>query len=173
MLVTVLVWAYANGVTPSRRIEELCRTDVAFRLAAGGPAMAALFGQVLVLCAELGMGRVGVVALDGTKIAASAPEVPADAWSPRRRDERIAAALASLDADRAAAEEAEQAKAAEFRSRREAGQRTGAAPAGAAAELAREKLDRAVAAQQARCQGWDARNARTGLSATSPTRTRG
>src|SRR5215469_16275737 len=69
MLVTVLVWAYANGVTSSRRIEELCRTDVAFRLAAGGntpdhcviadfrkdagPAAEVLFEQVLVLCAEL------------------------------------------------------------------------------------------------------------------------
>ncbi len=37
-----------------------------------GPAMAALFGQVLILCARLGMGRLGVVALDGTNIAANA-----------------------------------------------------------------------------------------------------
>src|SRR6185437_7040465 len=32
MLVTVLVWAYAHQVTSSRRIERLCRTDVAFRV---------------------------------------------------------------------------------------------------------------------------------------------
>src|SRR6202041_2838013 len=31
---------------------------------------ASLFAQVLALCARLGMGQVGVVALDGTKIAA-------------------------------------------------------------------------------------------------------
>src|ERR1022692_633288 len=88
MLVTVLVWAYANGITSSRRIEDLCVTDVAFRVAAGGnqpdhcviadfrkdagEAMAVFFAQVLVLCARLGMGRVGTVALDGTKIAAAA-----------------------------------------------------------------------------------------------------
>jgi transposase len=36
MLVTVLTWAYAHRVTSSRRIEELCRTDVAFRLICGG-----------------------------------------------------------------------------------------------------------------------------------------
>jgi hypothetical protein len=101
-------------------------------------------------------------------------EVPEDAWRPGRRDERIAAALASLDAERAAAEQAEQAKAAGFRARREAGQRTGPAPAGAAVELAQEKLDRAVTAQQARCQDWDTRNAGkiaatgTGLSGPRP-----
>ena len=35
MLVTVLVWAYPHGVTSSRRIEQLCGTDVAFRAARG------------------------------------------------------------------------------------------------------------------------------------------
>jgi len=230
MLVTLLVWAYANGVTSSRRIEQLCGTDAAF-MAICGPGQApdhvtiarfragfagaagAFFAQVLGLCAELGMGRLGVVALDGTKVAASASkaanrtherlaalaaesvaahgdadaaedamfgpgargdEVPQDAWSPRRRDGRIKAALASLDARRAEEQEAEQAKAAQFRARREDGQRTGPAPAGAAAVLAQEKLDRAVAAQQARCDDWDTRNAAktaatgTGLNGPRP-----
>jgi transposase len=36
MLVTVLVWAYAHGVRSSRRMEELCRTDVAFRVICAG-----------------------------------------------------------------------------------------------------------------------------------------
>src|SRR6266851_1401327 len=88
MLVMLLTWAYANRVTSSRRIGQLCRTDVAFRVICGGDvpdhvtvarfragfgdAVCALFAQVLVLCAELGMGRLGVVALDGTKVAASA-----------------------------------------------------------------------------------------------------
>jgi transposase len=229
MLVLVLVWAYAHGITSSRRIEELCRTDVAFRVICGGNlpdhvtiarfragfagAAGPFFAAVLGLCAELGMGRLGVVALDGTKIAASASasanrsrdrlaelaeravaahaaadaaedalfgpgrrgdEVPEDAWQPGRRDERIAAALASLDAERAAAEQAEQAKAAEFRARRQAGRRTGPAPAGTAVELAQERLDRAVAAQRARCRDWDTRNAAkikragTGLSGPRP-----
>ena len=88
MMVTVLVWAYANGVTSSRRIERLCARDVAFRVICAGQlpdhvtvarfrqqfaaAAAGLFAQVLVLCARLGMGQVGTVAVDGTKIAASA-----------------------------------------------------------------------------------------------------
>src|SRR5215472_8238138 len=36
MLVTLLVWAYANQVTSSRRIERLCGQDVAFRVVCGG-----------------------------------------------------------------------------------------------------------------------------------------
>ncbi len=36
MLVTVLTWAYARQVTSSRRIEELCRTDVAFKVISAG-----------------------------------------------------------------------------------------------------------------------------------------
>jgi transposase len=88
MLVTLLVWAYAHQVTSSRRIEQLCRTDVAFMVICGlgapdhatvarfraafPQAIAGLFAEVLALCARLGMGRLGVVALDGTKIRASA-----------------------------------------------------------------------------------------------------
>jgi transposase len=88
MLVTLLVWAYAHEVTSSRDIERLCQTDVAFRVICGGhtprhvtvsefraafPGLAGeFFAQVLALCARLGMGKLGVVALDGMKIAASA-----------------------------------------------------------------------------------------------------
>jgi transposase len=88
MLVMVLVWAYAVGVTSSRRIEGACRTDVAFRVICGGNfpdhvtiarfraalpgAVESLFTEVLVLCARLGMGQLGTVALDGMKIAACA-----------------------------------------------------------------------------------------------------
>src|ERR1700683_1164493 len=88
MLVTVLVWAYAHGVRSSRDMERLCRTDVAFRVICGGnlpdhatfarfradfpEAAGDFFTGVLKLCARLGMGRLGVVALDGMKIAASA-----------------------------------------------------------------------------------------------------
>src|SRR5690348_9437365 len=207
MLVAVLVWAYAHRVRSSRRMEELCRTDVAFRVICAqnlpdhstiarfrrdfGGAVAGFFAQVLVLCARLGMGRLGMVALDGTKIAANASkaasrteeklrelaekavaahaaadaaedelfgegqrgdELPPDeeaGWSPRRRGERIAAALAQLQAEREAAEAGEQAKAAEFRARREAGRRTGPAPVQAAVALAEENLARVIAAREA------------------------
>jgi len=220
MLVTVLVWAYAHRVTSSREIEGLCRTDVAFRVICGGnlpdhstvarfrkdfPGLVEeFFAQVLILCARLGMGRLGTVALDGMKIAASASkaanrteaglrrlaaeavaahaeadaaedalfgagrrgdEVPEQAWSPRSRDERIRAALAGLEADREAAEQAEAARAEAYRARREAGERAGCPPASAAVQLAEEQLARVTAAQQARIDDWQARNAAS-LAAT-------
>jgi transposase len=204
MLVTVLVWAYAHGVVSSREIERLCQADVAFRVICGGNlpdhstfarfrkdfpgTVGEFFAQVLVLCARLGMGRLGVVALDGMKIAADASkaanrtegklaelarervaahaaadaaedalfgegvrgdEVPPEAWSPRSRDARIAAALAGLRAERAAAQAQEQAKAEGFRERQRAGQRTGCSPASAAVELAEENLARVRAAREA------------------------
>jgi transposase len=201
MLVTVLVWAYAHRVTSSREIERLCGTDVAFRVICAGnlpdhvtfarfradfpEAAGDFFAQVLVLCARLGMGKLGIVALDGMKIAASASkaanrtgeglgrlaaetvaahaaadaaedelfgagrrgdEVPGEAWSPRRRDGRIAAALAGLRAEREAAEAAEAARAEAYRARRQAGERAGCPPASAAVAEAEENLARVRAA---------------------------
>jgi transposase len=220
MLAAVLVWAYAHGVTSSRRIEGLCRTDVAFRLICAGNlpdhvtfarfrgdfpgAVREFFAQVLILCARLGMGKLGIVALDGMKIAASASkaanrteeglrklaaeavaahaeadkaedelfgagrrgdEVPEAAWSPRSRAGRIAAALADLEAERQAGEQAEAAKAEGFRERQRAGRRTGCSPASAAVALAQEKLARVTAAQQVKIDQWEARNAAS-LAAT-------
>lgn len=88
MLLALLLYAYAVGERSSRRIERLCVDHVAFRVvcAQDGPdhstiarfrteheaAFADLFAQVLRLCAAAGMVKVGVVAIDGTKIAANA-----------------------------------------------------------------------------------------------------
>jgi len=88
MMVALLVYAYAIGVCSSRAIERRCREDVAFRVitANQGPdhatvarfrvrheqALGDLFGQVLELCADAGLVSVGVVALDGSKVSASA-----------------------------------------------------------------------------------------------------
>jgi transposase len=88
MMVALLLYAYCQGVRSSRQIERLCQRDVAFRVVAGnlGPdhatiarfrqrhseALAGLFTDILRLCQEAGLVKVGVVALDGTKIAADA-----------------------------------------------------------------------------------------------------
>jgi transposase len=88
MLLGLLVYGYCRGVRSSREIERLCEVDVAFRVLSANqipdhstlarfrqgsaPVMEALFGKVLELCAEAGMVKVGVVAVDGTKIEASA-----------------------------------------------------------------------------------------------------
>jgi transposase len=127
MLLALLVYAYAVGERSSRRIERLCATDVAFRVCCGQDApdhstiarfraehhdgFADLFAQVLRLCRAEGMVRVGVVSIDGTKIAANAARAAnrSPDWV-RQQAQRIAAeVLAEADAvdaaeDAAAAE---------------------------------------------------------------------
>jgi hypothetical protein len=88
MLLALLIYAYCSGLRSSRRIERLCEVDVGFRVLAAGhlpdhttiarfrqgheEVAVQLFTDVLVLCAEAGLAKVGVVAVDGTKIAADA-----------------------------------------------------------------------------------------------------
>jgi transposase len=92
MLVALLLYCYARGVRSARAIERACEEDVACKtiamlecpdhatiarfVARHEAALAGLFGQVLGLCAEAGLVRPGVVAIDGTRIAGNAsPEV--------------------------------------------------------------------------------------------------
>jgi transposase len=88
MMVALLLYAYARGVRSSRVIERACEEDVAFRVLAAQQqpdhatiarfverhehAIAGLFGEVLTLCARSGLVKVGVIAVDGTKVAANA-----------------------------------------------------------------------------------------------------
>jgi transposase len=95
MLLALLIYGYSQGQRSSRRIEELCATDVAYRvICAQDPpdhttlarfrqghdtAIASLFVQVLELAGQAGLGRVGVIAVDGTRVAANA------SWGKNRR----------------------------------------------------------------------------------------
>ncbi|WP_433665256.1 transposase [Nocardia sp. CA-128927] len=116
MLLTLLIWAWAQGQRSSRKIEWLCSRDVTFRVICAGDVpdhvtiarfrgeladvVEELFTQVLVLCARLGMGRLGVVAMDSVKIASNA------SLSANRTEEGLRAAAgeqAVADAARAAA----------------------------------------------------------------------
>ena len=88
MMVAVLLYAYARGTRSSRQIERACEEDVAFRVLAAQQqpdhatiarfverhqdAIAGLFGEVLSLCAKHGLTSVGVIAVDGTKLAGNA-----------------------------------------------------------------------------------------------------
>jgi transposase len=88
MMVALLLYAYAVGERSSRMIERRCQEDVAFRVISANQApdhatiarfrarheqaLADLFTAVLELCAKAGLVSVGLVALDGTKIAANA-----------------------------------------------------------------------------------------------------
>jgi len=88
MMLTLFAYAYAVGERSSRGIERRCREDVAFRVICANQvpdhatiarfrvrhegALADLFGQVLGLCAKAGIVEVEVMAVDGTKLEASA-----------------------------------------------------------------------------------------------------
>jgi len=88
MMVSLLLYAYCLGERSSRRIEWLCHRDIAFRVITANQVpdhstiarfrqdnereLEELFVQVLRLCAEAGLVKVGMVTLDGTKLAANA-----------------------------------------------------------------------------------------------------
>jgi transposase len=88
MMIALLLYAYSNGIQSSRAIERLCERDIGFKVIAGdakpdhttiarfrqesGKGMEGLFREALKLCAKAGLVKVGVVALDGTKMKANA-----------------------------------------------------------------------------------------------------
>jgi transposase len=88
LLLGVLLYGYCLGVRSSRQLERRCREDIAFRVLASNQlpdhvtiarfrvrheqALAGFLVQSLRLCAAAGLVRLGVVALDGTKVAANA-----------------------------------------------------------------------------------------------------
>jgi transposase len=120
MLLAVLLYAYATGIRSSRQIERRCQEDIAFRVLAGNSspdhvtiarfrvrheqALAGLLIQSLKLCAAAGMVRLGLVALDGTKIEANA------AAAANRTHAHLEAQVAELLAQAAATDRAEDAE---------------------------------------------------------------
>jgi len=88
LMVKVLIYGYSHGITSSRALERRCHDDIAygFLTAQQAPDFVAisrfrtrhaeafkkLFIQSLALCAQAGLVSLGRVALDGSKIRASA-----------------------------------------------------------------------------------------------------
>ena len=88
VLLSLLVYGYATGVFSSRKLERATYNSVAFRFIAANDHpdhdtianfrrrflkdIETLFVQVLLLAREMGMLKMGTVALDGTKIHANA-----------------------------------------------------------------------------------------------------
>jgi transposase len=88
MMVSLLLYAYCIGVASSRQIEKRTHEDIAFRMISANrhpdhdsicefrkrhlKALAALFVQILRLCQEAGLVKLGHVALDETKVRANA-----------------------------------------------------------------------------------------------------
>lgn len=124
MMLKLLFYGYSTGVTSSREMERRCHVDVAFRwlTANSAPdyrsiarfrrrhlvALDDLFTQVLVLCCEAGLVKLGRVALDGTKLRASASRHKAMSYGRLGpRIEHLEAEVAAILADAEATDLAE------------------------------------------------------------------
>jgi transposase len=103
LMLKVWLYAYALGVTSSRRLEQRVREDLAFRYLAGGAqpdywalnafrrrharALNDVFVQVLETAQKLGLARIGTVAIDSTRVKANA-SADRIAWVEQQRQER-------------------------------------------------------------------------------------
>jgi len=119
MMVALTLYAYCLGERSARAIERRCAEDIAFRVICANQtpdhatiarfrchnegALAGLFTQILALCAGAGMVKVGVVAIDGTKMGASA------SLSANRTADAIEAEVRRILAEAAATDAAEDA----------------------------------------------------------------
>ncbi|HET8669155.1 MAG TPA: IS1182 family transposase [Candidatus Saccharimonadales bacterium] len=104
MLVKVLVYGYATGVFSSRKQAKKLYEDVAFRLLGAGnfpshrticdfrmrhlPELKELFVAVARLAKELGLVKLGTVALDGTKVKAHASKHKAMSYGRMKEQEQ-------------------------------------------------------------------------------------
>jgi transposase len=178
MMVALLLYGYCQGERSSRVIEKRCVRDVAYRVICGGlfpdhaaiarfrarhqEALGGLFSQVLRLLAAEGMVSLGMLSLDGTKLAGNAAQ----------KANRTLPQIGKLLAEAAAADAADDA--------RDGGAPQRATPQALALRAdRRERLararDRLAAedaarrqAQQARQEAWDAAAAARRPAAASP-----
>ncbi len=104
MMVKVLLYGYATGVRSSRKIAKKLHEDVAFRVLAAGnfPAhrtiaefrqrhlkeFEELFVQVVQLAQEIGLVKLGTLALDGSKVKANASKRKAMSYGRMKKEER-------------------------------------------------------------------------------------
>ena len=113
MMVKVLLYGYCTGVASSRRIAQRLHEDIAFRVLAANntpdfrtisdfrkdhlEALADLFLQVLELCKQAGLVKLGHVALDGTKVRANASKHKAMSYGRMKEKEgQLSAEVAEL-----------------------------------------------------------------------------
>ena len=124
MMVKVLVYGYATGVFSSRKIARKLHEDVAFRVLAARnfPAhrtirdfraihlneLGDLFVQVVRLAREMGLVKLGTIAVDGTKVKANASRHKAMSYGHMVKTEAdLKAQIEALLAKARAADEAE------------------------------------------------------------------
>lgn len=113
MMIRVLIYAYCTGVYSSRKIAAHLHEDVAFRYLAAGnfpdfrtintfrkrhlKHFEQLFVEILRLCREAGLVKLGTVAIDGTKIRANASIHKAMSYGRMKKEtQRLEAEVAKL-----------------------------------------------------------------------------
>src|SRR3974390_3007939 len=124
VLLSLLIYGYATGVFPSRKLERATYDSVAFRFIAGNEHpdhdtiatfrrrflkdIEGLFIEVLKLAREMGLLKMGTVALDGTKIHANASRHSALSYEHAGKIEaQLKAEVAALMAKAEAADQAD------------------------------------------------------------------
>src|SRR6202023_642619 len=124
LLLGILLYGYATGVFSSRKLERSTYDSVAFRFIAANDhpdhdtiatfrrrflkEIEGLFVQVLLLAREMGMLKMGTVALDGTKVHANASKHSALSWDHTSKIEmQLKAEVVELLAKAEAADDAD------------------------------------------------------------------
>ena len=127
LMLKVLLYGYATGVTSSRKIEERLASDVGFMFLAGQArpdhktiaefrrrhlaAFEGLFLTALQLCQAAGLAKLGRVAIDGTKLKANASRHKAMSYGRMaEREVALAAEVAAILAEAEAVDAAEDAR---------------------------------------------------------------
>src|SRR2546427_1793330 len=113
MMVKLLVYGYCIGKVSSRKIEQATYEDVAFRVLACNQhpdhdsiaefrkqhlqELAKLFAEVLQMCEQAGVVKLGHVAIDGSKLRANASKHKAMSYDRMcAKEEQLAAEVARL-----------------------------------------------------------------------------
>lgn len=103
LMTALLLYGYSRGVYTSRRLEMACEERLDFRALVGAErpdhstiaefrklhrdALSELFVQVLALCRDAGLAKLGHVSLDGTKIKANASKHAAMSYKGMKESE--------------------------------------------------------------------------------------
>src|SRR3978361_621200 len=182
LLLGILVYGYATGVFSSRKLERATHDSVAFRFVAANDhpdhdtiatfrrrflkEIEALFVKVLLLAREMGVLKMGTVALDGTKIHANASRHSALSYEHAGKIEtQLKAEVADLLAKAEAADQADVADGMsipEELERRKVRLDKLAAARTTIEARAKERFDREQAAHQAKIAAREAKIAATG-----------
>src|SRR4030043_1763022 len=104
MMLKLLFYGYCVGIRSSRRIEQKTYEDIAFRVLSCDShpdhsrisdfrkrhlgVISRLFVQVLEICKEAGLAKLGFVALDGTKVKANASRRKAMSYKQKGKKEK-------------------------------------------------------------------------------------